>query len=146
MASRDEIINQRKKDAARVRQIWAKSFSTPLSALHLAAAQDREAKGPVWVSRVSWPAPLEADMQQALWEVVEDLGGRQDLAYNKCHYATVEGEWVGHRAGVGPKEPEPKLSEAQKFQELRKEAPQDGPTILFVHGGGLKFVSHPFDR
>lgn len=145
MPSRDEAISARRQVLDRTRKAWAKGQLTPIKLLNKMAAQDREARGNIWVSRVSLQAPQEDALRQRLFSVIEDLSEDKDkLDFEKCSTADVQAEWVAHRPCVEKNAPEPTLSEEAKFKELQKHVADDSPIILYVHGGGFTYVPIDF--
>ena len=109
-------------------------LNTPVGTLQRETKGDREAKGPSWVSRVTLTAPAENDACQIVLDAIDNLGTGNEL-YTLPDLNDVCAQWTGFRAGVGEKEPEPKLSEAEKFICLCKEV-RTPTTILYAHGGG----------
>lgn len=107
-------------------------FSMPVGKQQKGSMRDPGIKGPMWVSKVTLAQP-ENDVQEAVFKVIEDLkqGGE---TYEIPGVGPVEAEWTGHRRDVGKNEPQPDISEEEKFRELRKEAPAD-MAILYFHGG-----------
>ena len=109
-------------------------LNTPVGTLQRETNDDREAKGPSWVSRVTLRAPAENDACQIVLDAIGDLGTGKEQ-YTVPALNDVRAQWTGFRAGVAAKEPEPKLSEVDKFLYLNKEV-RTPTTILYAHGGG----------
>ena len=107
----------------------------PLSKWQESSALDPEAKGPIWVSRVTFPPPKEDDVRQALFQTIDRLSANSET-YTKPAAVPVEGEWVGHRRNVDAKAPEPSLTEREKYDGLMKDV-SSAFTMLYVHGGGF---------
>ena len=99
------------------------------------SALDPEAKGPVWVSRVTLPPPEEDDVRQALFETIDRLSTESET-YTKPASAPVEGEWVGHRRNVEAQTFEPTITEKEKYDGLMKDTSSE-VTMLYVHGGAF---------
>ncbi len=99
------------------------------------SAVDPEAKGPVWVSRVTLPPPEEDDVRQALFETIDWLTTESEI-YTKPASVPVEGEWVGHRRNVGAQAPEPTITEREKYDGLMGDI-SSNVTMLYVHGGAF---------
>lgn len=108
------------------------TFSKPLTKVQKDSMRDPGIKGPMWVSKVTLPEP-EFDVRDAILSAIDDLK-TGDETFDVPAIAPVEAEWTGYRSGVGKNTPQPDLSEAEKYAELRKESPSD-MTILYFHGG-----------
>ncbi|KAJ5683794.1 uncharacterized protein N7477_000139 [Penicillium maclennaniae] len=93
----------------------------------------------MWVSKVTLPEP-EFDVRDAILRAIDDLK-TGDETFDVPAIAPVEAEWTGYRSGVGKNTPQPDLTEAEKYAELRKESPSD-MTILYLHGGAY-FLMDP---
>lgn len=104
-----------------------------ISAQQRALSGDSAARGPIWVSRVTFPCPAEPDALQVLLKAIQDLGSG-DESFTTPILAPVRGEWVGHRQNVTNNTAEPEVSESEKFTALMSEV-QSTTTMLFVHGG-----------
>ena len=118
------------------RAAMRQGLSTPVVLRQQKTTADRKAKGRVWVSRVTLRAPAEDDISQIFREVTEKLDpGSADKGYPKPTVASVQAQWTGFRSGVAPKEPEPAISEAEKFCNLMSEV-HSPTTILYTYGGG----------
>lgn len=116
-------------------------LSTAICKLQQQTTRDREAKGPMWVSRVVLPAPREDDARQTVCDAIKILGGG-DEQYICPTTEDVRAQWVGHRAGVSNAEHEPVMSEAEKFRCLMREV-ECRTTLLYMHGGGHLYASFP---
>lgn len=99
------------------------------------SAADPEAKGPLWVCRVSLPPPDEDDVRQALFHTIDSLCTENET-YSKPVVAPVLGEWVGQRRNVDSQAPEPCISEKEKHSGLMKDVSSE-ITMLYVHGGAF---------
>ena len=99
------------------------------------SALDPEAKGPIWVSRVTLPSPVDDHVRQALFETIDKLSTGIE-AYSKPMSVSVEGEWVGHRRKVDAHTPEPAVTEEEKYNGLMKDISNEA-TMLYVHGGAF---------
>ena len=109
-----------------------------ISALQKSSASDPEAKGHLWVSRVEFPPPLDDDVRQALFNIV-DYASDGVEAYAKPDSAPIQGEWVGHRNNVDDKTSESAMSEREKYQNIVREA-YSTTTALYVHGGAFVYA------
>ena len=97
--------------------------------------KDPGAKGPMWVSRVSFRGPHEDDARQILLKVIERLGDTGQT-YTVPEQVAVAAEWTGYRPGVGPEAKELLISEAEKYDALMRET-SNPLTILYIHGGAF---------
>ncbi|KAI9757110.1 MAG: hypothetical protein M4579_003588 [Chaenotheca gracillima] len=108
--------------------------------------KDPGARGPIWISRTSFPAPgkpgeAEYDVRRAVLDVVEDLAEETNMdlsfARSSATVANVKAEWVGRRLGVDDaKAPEPEISERANYEALMGDVGNE-VTIFYVHGGAF---------
>ena len=110
----------------------------PIHEQQAVALHDPEAEGPIWVSRVSVPAPPEDDARQALFRAIDRLVENEMVAYARPRACTVHSQWTASRSVVGSKEPEPSLSEDAKYRALMGTELYD-LTIFYVHAGGFAY-------
>ncbi|KAJ5584446.1 uncharacterized protein N7459_004246 [Penicillium hispanicum] len=108
------------------------TLSSPVAKTQKDSMRDPGIKGPMWVSKVTLPQP-EFDVRDAVLRAIEDLKTGEET-FDVPAVAAVEAEWTGYRKGVGKRTPQPDLSEAEKYRELRRESPSD-MAILYFHGG-----------
>ena len=108
----------------------------PLSNWQESSTLDPEAKGPIWVSRVTLPPPQEDDVRQAFFQTIDRLSANSETTYTKPAAVPVDGEWVGHRRNVDAQAPEPNLTEREKYDGLMRDV-SSAVTMLYVHGGGF---------
>ncbi|KAI9717277.1 MAG: hypothetical protein M1812_004804 [Candelaria pacifica] len=103
-----------------VRYFLHNSKPEALSKMQHLSIKDPGVKGPMWISRVTMPAPEEGDVRQALSRAIDGLkeGGE---TYTAPELRPVEGEWTGYRANVSANAPEPSISEDEKYASLMKE-------------------------
>ncbi|KAL4897103.1 Alpha/Beta hydrolase protein [Aspergillus ambiguus] len=115
------------------------TLSMPVSKQQRSMMRDPGIKGPMWVSKVTLPQP-EDNIREAVVKAIEDLklGGE---TYDLPDVVPVEAEWTGYRNGVDKNAPQPDISEAEKYTELRKESNSDA-VILYFHGGAY-FLMDP---
>jgi hypothetical protein len=131
-------VEEQKKIVKRTCQKYQSLPWVPLAQKQRESSRYIPARGPVWISRVTFPAPSNTSLRDALYSVIEVL--KED-----CHRITpaeetplldVGVEFIGVRRGVANDEFEPDISELEKLQALEKECTND-MTILYIHGGGL---------
>ncbi|KAJ5918862.1 hypothetical protein N7454_010006 [Penicillium verhagenii] len=109
----------------------------PLSVTQKNSMRDPGIQGPMWVSKITLPQP-EMDVRDAVLRAIEVLGTGQET-FDIPAVQAVEAEWTGYRRGVGKKEPQPEISEEEKYSELRKDITSD-MTILYLHGGAYMLM------
>lgn len=128
-----------------LRAFIADAPPSTVSAQQAMFQRDPGVKGSMWVSRVALPAPPEDAVRQLLFRAIEELkhGGEE---YAKPDLRAVEGEWVGHRAGVKPNAPEPtETSEGEKYTNMVAEM-KTAATILYFHGGSYYLMDPSSNR
>lgn len=117
--------------------ILGKANTTTVSDRQRASLKDPGVRGPLWVSRVKFQAPEgegeESGLLQLLLNAIASLG-HGDEEFTRPPVLDVEAEWTGYRPGAKPKEPEPSITEKEKFEGLMKDV-KDQTTILYIHGG-----------
>ena len=103
---------------------------------------DAPARGGIWISRTKFHAPVETRLRDALYYVCERLkiADQKITPSQEVPLTDVGVEFIGCRSGVDNNAPEPEISEQDKLQALESEWKGD-MTILYVHGGGLLYVS-----
>ena len=110
----------------------------PLSKRHEDASHDAPARGGIWISRTSFPAPPENDLRNLLYHACNQLKTPEQTITpsEEVPLMDVGVEFIGHRSGVEPLTPEPSIPEHDKLKALEKECESD-MTILYLHGGGF---------
>ncbi|KAG6040260.1 hypothetical protein E4U41_001097 [Claviceps citrina] len=99
-------------------------------------------KGRIWISEYTTPTPPEPEsVKAALAKAIEALKNPDVPApvVNVPDVAPVYGEWTGYRAGAEADEPQPDMSEKEKYDELVRET-RAPTTILYLHGGAHAFM------
>ncbi|KAK2613002.1 hypothetical protein QQS21_000931 [Conoideocrella luteorostrata] len=116
--------------------------TNPFSLIQSRSLPNLPVKGRMWISKYTAPIPPESEsVKSALGKVIESLHN-PDVPVPAIHVpevATVYGEWTGYRAGAKDDEPQLKISEQEKFNEMMKEV-KASTTILYLHGGGHAFM------
>ncbi|KAL8673515.1 MAG: hypothetical protein Q9168_002072 [Polycauliona sp. 1 TL-2023] len=110
--------------------VTARMLGTPVGTLQQETVADRGAKGPCWVSRVVLPAPTERDVLDVILDAIKGLSIGNE-SYTMPTICDVHAQWTGHRTGVQKDEPEPDISEAEKFGHLQAEV-ANPVTILLL--------------
>ncbi|KAL9117315.1 MAG: hypothetical protein Q9187_006151 [Circinaria calcarea] len=98
----------------RARAMFAAGTKTAIATRQRETTIDRDAKGPSLVSRVVFPAPAEDGPRQVVLDAINTLGVG-DERYKCPALVDVRAQWTGFRSGVPKDEPEPAMSEAEKF-------------------------------
>lgn len=108
-------------------------FYLPISVQQAATTGDHPAKGQVWASRTTFPAPKDDEIVTVIREAVHELDDncKENLKFS---VADVNVQWSGFRSGVGKMEPEPNIPEREKYNGLMKDV-NSKTTIIYVHGG-----------
>jgi acetyl esterase/lipase len=110
-----------------------------LSSSQSATLRDPGVTGKKWISRYTIPKPEEDDVRQQLFKAIDDLGDGTEI-YTKPDLLPVEVEWTGYRAEAGDYDPEPDISEDEKYANLMSEVTSD-VTILYFHGGAYYMMA-----
>ncbi|KAL4941422.1 hypothetical protein BDV06DRAFT_194451 [Aspergillus oleicola] len=135
-------IDEQKKLVKRVCQKYQKAPWTPIAQLQKATSLDVPARGGVWVSRTSFPAPASPAIRSLLYAVIDRL--KKDYhritPAEETPVVDIPVEFVGSRSNVPEDAPEPNISEEEKLHALLQEC-DDDMTILYMHGGGFYFSS-----
>ena len=110
----------------------------PISQMQRESSRDAPARGSVWISRMTFPAPTDTDLQDVLYRVCERLKnpGQSFVSPAEVPLEDVGVEFIGSRSGVEDRASEPDISEQDKLQFLERECKSD-MTILYIHGGAL---------
>lgn len=125
-----------------IRSLMSGSKPTPILKQQRFTLEDPGIKGAMWISKVTLPAPSEAeDILNLLTSTIDALKQDDSEKYTTPSIVPVEAEWTGYRSNVPPNHPRPDLSEAQHYEKLMSEVSSD-LTILYLHGGAL-FLCDP---
>lgn len=116
-----------------IRNILNHSPPSTISAQQAMFLKDPGVKGKMWVSKVTLPPPPEDDVRQHVFSAIAALGSGKE-EYAKPALEPVGAEWLGYRGGVSDKEPEPSISDKEKYDNLMGEV-KNRTTILYFHGG-----------
>lgn len=110
----------------------------PISQMQRESSGDAPARGSVWISRMTFPAPTDTSLRDALYRVCERLRDPSQSFASPAEVPLkdVGLEFIGSRSGVEDGVPEPDISERDKLQCLERECKSD-MTILYIHGGAL---------
>lgn len=97
--------------------------------------KDFPIKGPVWISKTTFPVDDTSLIKDAVGRAIEGLkGDHSPLDYTVPDTVPISVEWTGHRSGVNNTAPELGISEPEKFTKLMAETTSP-VTILYFHGG-----------
>ena len=110
----------------------------PISQMQRESSYDAPARGGVWISRMTFSAPTDTGLRDALYRVCERLKdhGHSFASPAEVPLNDVGMEFVGSRSGVDGGATEPDISEQEKLESLERECKSD-MTILYIHGGAL---------
>ena len=119
-----------------VRSLLAKDSPASVSVQQAGSLRDPGVQGPVWVSKVTLPAPGERDVLDRLVAAIEDAKS-PGAVYDVPAIEPVQAEWTGFRKGADARtKPLADLSDAQVYSKMMEEATSE-TTILYMHGGAL---------
>jgi acetyl esterase/lipase len=116
------------------------SISSPMSRSQKISCRDPGIKGPIWISKVTIPAPKETDALDLIISAIKSVGDGNETI-DAPSIVPVEAEWTGSRPSVGASEPRPSTPESEQYTSLMKEVTSD-VTILYFHGGAY-FLMDP---
>ena len=116
------------------------STPKPLAGVQRYLGRDPGIKGPIWISKVTHPAPTESDVLDILVQAIKDLGDGSEQ-FTVPTVVPVEAEWTGSRRGVSKNAPRLDVPESDQYKHLLQENPAE-TTILYFHGGAY-FVMDP---
>ena len=94
---------------------------------------DRGVFGPRWVSKFEFSAPPEDGARQVLLDAIKALGNDSER-YDIPSLEAVPAQWVSYRHGIGSDEPEPVMTEKEKYTALVGATNKD-LTIMYMYGG-----------
>ncbi|KAH7027874.1 alpha/beta hydrolase fold-domain-containing protein [Microdochium trichocladiopsis] len=119
-----------------MRSILTRSTPRPIGKVQAMTLKDPGIKGRIWISKVVADVPPENDVRDALMGAVEAMKEPRSSgeALREPAIEPVEAEWTGYRAGAGPDDPLPMISETEKYHEMMKECKRKS-TVLYFHGG-----------
>ena len=102
------------------------------------STKDKGVRGPLWVSRVTFPAAGDDHLLHVITDSISSLGdgGSGHGNYTLPPVVQVMAEWVGWRSGVSAKEPEPSVLEEDKYKSLTKDA-SSSVTVFYLFGGNF---------
>jgi acetyl esterase/lipase len=91
-------------------------------------------KGKKWVSRYTIPVETDGAID-AIYTAIDAMK-EGDEGVHRIERTPVEVEWTGYRKDAKDNDPEPEISEAEKYAGLMKDVTSD-VVILYIHGGAL---------
>ncbi|KAL7807226.1 alpha/beta hydrolase fold domain-containing protein [Trichoderma gracile] len=124
-----------------LRALLTPSTPRPISYAQKLTTRNTEIKGRIWISLYASPPPPETDIRDALLQVVESMkdssgnsSSNRGSTVRVPQLAHVQAEWTGYRAAASKGEPQPAMSEADKYRAMMKEC-REPTTVLYFHGG-----------
>lgn len=116
-----------------IRSLMDSPKPSPISQQQGWGLKDPGIKGPMWISKTTFPRPEDTAVREAVMGAIDALKeGHEIVAIPDI--LPVEAEWTGSRKGVGTNRPRLDLSEEQHYTRLMQEVSSD-VTILYFHGG-----------
>ncbi|KAI9658027.1 MAG: hypothetical protein M1821_002687 [Bathelium mastoideum] len=112
------------KGLGQLRGALSKGAWSPLGPRQRASLRDPGVKRPVWVSRISYEAPIEQDLRSILRDAISELGDKTE-EITIPSIGEVKAQWTGWRADAAKAEPEPSSTEKEKYNRLCKDAKND---------------------
>jgi hypothetical protein len=97
--------------------------------------RQQRVKGPLWVARFTLPPPKEDHVRKLLFQVIDDLD-KERVPYARPQSYPIQAEWSGFRNGVSKDEPEPSISEKEKYASLIRDSSGPG-VVYFLYGGAF---------
>ena len=119
-----------------VRKAWLANNWVPISIRQQQSLKDPGVRGPMWVSRVSLPAPGDNDLLQVIVDAIEGIGNGTEKYVLPTISQNLQAQWTGYRSGVGHTAAEPLITEREKYRSLMQEVTSP-TTILYVFGGAF---------
>lgn len=120
-----------------IRSLLDSPTPNPISKQQAFSLKDPGIKGRMWVSKVTFPAPVESQEQDVLallTRAIDDLKNMPNQQYTIPEVLPVEAEWTGYRPNVHKDRERPCLSEQEHYENLMNDTTSD-VTILYFHGG-----------
>jgi hypothetical protein len=106
----------------------------PVSMQQFVTAKDSQAKGPLWVSRTKFNKAQDRDkLQQVVKEVLDHLSPCERRV-SDFTIDDVNAQWTSFNPSGGDREPEPSISEQEKYDNMMKDITTD-IVVLYAHGG-----------
>ena len=117
-----------------MRTFFAQNPLPSLSVWQLQSTRERSIVGPIWIRRVTFPAP-EGAIREVLFSSIRTLSGDGLETFAMPSLMPVKAEWTGYRKNACATSPEPEVPESREYQNLVNDV-SSNITILYVHGGG----------
>ena len=114
----------------------AKNPPATISVQQAFSLRDPGIQGPMWVSKVTVPAPQEDHALKQLLASI-DAVKKTDAIYDIPSLESVHAEWTGFRKGANDKTKHmAHLPESELYARMMQDTTSDA-TILYMHGGAL---------
>jgi len=122
-----------------IRSFLDSPTASPVSRQQGLSLKDPGIKGPIWISKQSFPVSDE-DAYYVLQQIVNAItalaADESETAFERPEIRPIEIEWTGFRDGANGQAPRPDLDEAGQYKKLMADVKTD-TTILYMHGGAL---------
>ncbi len=116
----------------KIRDANSRRSSSALSILQRQSRHDPGLKTPGWVSKVSFPAPLETNVCEAVFDAINALSDDSLPNLKRPDVMGVEAEWVGSQDCDDAKI----VTEQDKYEAMMRDV-QKPTTILYARGGAF---------
>ncbi|KAJ4296425.1 hypothetical protein N0V90_006470 [Kalmusia sp. IMI 367209] len=134
MARRQEAEQRLQKMTSDFIEKLSPVLFAPVSMQQMVTSRDTPAKGPVWVTRTTLDKPGDShELKRVLEEAFKALALTQE-SIGDFSIEDVDVQWTAFRPSGKDKEPEPSISEQEKFDGMMKDVSAD-TVILYAHGG-----------
>jgi hypothetical protein len=106
----------------------------PVSMQQFVTQKDSQAKGPMWVIRTKFEKEDGRDnIRQVVKEALDCLAPCE-ASVGEFTVDNVKAQWTSFNPSAGEGEPEPSVSEQEKYDSMMKDITTD-IVVLYAHGG-----------
>jgi hypothetical protein len=134
MASREQAEKTLQRMTAQFIEKITPVLFAPVSMQQFVTAKDTQAKGPMWVSRTTFDKMEDSKgLKDAVVKALDNLApGKERVGDFTIEDVNVQ--WTSFKRSGREKEPEPPISEQDKYDGMMKDITTD-TVILYAHGG-----------
>ena len=118
--------------AQKIREANLRRSSSTLSVLQTQSRHDPGLQGPGWISKVSFPAPNDTNVCEAVFDAINALSNEDSLELERPDVTAVEAEWVGSQEC----EDINVITEKDKYEAIIRDS-REPTTILYARGGAF---------